>query len=166
MKKLNRIFNTTKIIYFIDGLKNYAVFKGRVNRPKYWFFMLYWAIGYFLLIAIENSMGLNNIDFSNYSFSKYIPIFQYSEKVGLLTLLYRPITLLPSLSIAVRRLHDRNISGWWSLLFITPLGLLLLIQLIMKGNEKVNKYGSPSINNAASVYFIFFRILLSLTTFS
>ena len=148
MKIISKIFKITKIIYFIDGIKNYAVFKGRVNRPKYWFFMFYWAIGYFLLIAIENSMGLNNIDFSNYSFSKYIPIFQYSEKVGLLTLLYRPITILPSLSIPVRRLHDRNISGWWSLLFITPLGLLLLIPLIMKGNEKVNKYGSPSINNA------------------
>ena len=122
------------------------MFKGRANRSKYWFFMLYWAIGYFLVIAIENSMGLNNIDFSNYSFSKYIPLLQYSKKVGLLTLLYRPITILPSVSIAVRRLHDRNISGWWSLLFITPLGLLLLIPLIRKGNEKINKYGSPSTN--------------------
>ena len=147
MKKLiSKIFKITKIIYFIDGFKNYAVFKGRANRPKYWFFMLYWAIGYFLVIAIENSMGLNTIDFSNYSFSKYIPLFQYSKKVGLLTLLYRPITILPSLSIAVRRLHDRNISGWWSLLFITPLGLLLLIPLIRKGDEDDNKYGSPSIN--------------------
>ena len=148
MKIISKIFKITKIIYFIDGIKNYAVFKGRVNRPKYWFFMLYWAIGYFLLIAIENSMGLNNIDFSNYSFSKYIPLFQYSKTVGLLTLLYRPITILPSLSIAVRRLHDRNISGWWSFLFITPLGLLLLLPLIMKVNEKVIKYGAPSINNA------------------
>ena len=144
MKKLiSKIFKITKIIYFIDGFKNYAVFKGRANRPKYWFFMLYWAIGYFLVIAIENSMGLNNIDFSNYSFSKYIPLLQYSKKIGLLTLLYRPITLLPSLSIAVRRLHDRNISGWWSLLFITPLGLLLLIPLIRKGDENDNKYGLP-----------------------
>jgi uncharacterized membrane protein YhaH (DUF805 family) len=144
MKKLiSKIFKITKIIYFIDGFKNYAVFKGRANRPKYWFFILYWAIGYFLVIAIENSMGLNTIDFSNYSFSKYIPLFQYSKKVGLLTLLYRPITILPSLSIAVRRLHDRNISGWWSLLFITPLGLLLLIPLIRKGDENDNKYGLP-----------------------
>jgi len=78
VKIISKIFKLTKIIYFIDGIKNYAVFKGRANRPKYWFFMLYWAIGYFLLIAIENSMGLNNIDFSNYSFSKYIPLFQYS----------------------------------------------------------------------------------------
>ena len=146
IKIISRIFQITKIIYFIDGIKNYAVFKGRVNRSKYWFFILYWAIGYFLVIAIENSMGLNNIDFSNYSFSKYIPLLQYSKKIGLLTLLYRPITLLPSLSIAVRRLHDRNISGWWSLLFITPLGLLLLIPLIRKGDEDDNKYGSPSIN--------------------
>ena len=128
MKTISKLFQITKIIYFIDGIKNYAVFKGRTNRSKYWFFMLYWAIGYFLLIAIENSMGLNNIDFSNYSFSKYIPLFQYSKKVGLLTLLYRPITLLPSLSIAVRRLHDRNISGWWSILFITPFGLFLLLR--------------------------------------
>ena len=146
MKTISTIFQITKIIYFIDGIKNYAVFKGRTNRSEYCFFILYWAIGYFLVIAIENSMGLNNIDFSNYSFSKYIPLLQYSKKVGLLTLLYRPITILPSVSIAVRRLHDRNISGWWSLLFITPLGLLLLIPLIRKGNEKINKYGSPSTN--------------------
>ena len=144
MEIISKIFKITKIIYFIDGIKNYAVFKGRANRSKYWFFMLYWAIGYFLVIAIENSMGLNNIDFSNYSFSKYIPLFQYSKKVGLLTLLYRPITILPSLSIAVRRLHDRNISGWWSLLFITPFGLLLLIPLIRKGDEDDNKYGLPT----------------------
>ena len=110
--------------------------------------MLYWVICYFVLVAIENSMGLNKIDFSNYSFSKYIPLLQYSKKVGILTLLYRPATFLPSLSIAIRRLHDRNISGWWSLLFITPFGLLLLIPLICKGNEEVNKYGSPSIKNA------------------
>ena len=149
VKTISRILKFTKIIYFIDGIKNYAVFKGRANRSEYCFFILYWAIGYFLVIAIENSMGLNNIDFSNYLFSKYIPLLQYSKKIGLLTLLYRPITILPSLSIAVRRLHDRNISGWWSLLFITPLGLLLLIPLIRKGDEQVNGYGSPSINNSA-----------------
>ena len=148
MKKVSRILKFTKIQYFIEGFKNYAEFKGRVNRSEYWLFMLYWVICYFLLVAIENSMGLNKIDFSNYSFSKYIPLLQYSKKVGVLTLLYRPVTFLPSLSIAIRRLHDRNISGWWSLLFITPLGLLLLIPLIRKGNEKVNKYGSPSINNS------------------
>ena len=140
---ISSIFQISKIIYFIDGIKNYAVFKGRTHRLGYWVFMLYWAIGYFLLIAIENSMGLNNIDFSNYSFSKYVPLLQYSNKVGLLTLLYRPATLLPSLSIAIRRLHDRNINGWWSLLFITPFGLLLLIPLIRRGNKNNNKYGLP-----------------------
>ena len=86
-------------------------------------------------------MGLNNIDFSSYSFSKYIPLFQYYNKVGLLTLLYRPITILPSISIAIRRLHDSNISGWWGLLFLTPLGLLLLIPLIRKGEGEKNRFG-------------------------
>ena len=150
MKKVSRILKFTKIQYFIEGFKNYAEFKGRVNRSEYWLFMLYWVICYFLLVAIENSMGLNKIDFSNYSFSKYIPLLQYSKKVGVLTLIYRPVTFLPSLSIFIRRLHDRNISGWWSLTLITPLGLLLLIPLIRRGNENVNKYGSPSIENAIS----------------
>ena len=137
MKKVSRILKFTKIQYFIEGFKKYAEFKGRVNRSEYWLFMLYWVICYFLLVAIENSMDLNKIDFSNYSFSKYIPLLQYSKKVGVLTLLYRPVTFLPSLSISIRRLHDRNISGWWSLLFITPLGLLLLIPLISRAMKRL-----------------------------
>ena len=107
--------------------------------------MLYWATLYVILIWFESYMGLNNIDFSQFSFSKYIPLFQFSKKVGLLTLLYRPITMLPSLSIAIRRLHDKNISGWWALLFITPLGILLIIPLIKEGDKNENKYGLPSI---------------------
>ena len=106
--------------------------------------MLYWAILYFILVTIEISLGINNIDFSSYTFSKYIPLLQYSNKVGILTLLYRPITILPSLSIAIRRLHDRNISGWWGLLFLTPLGLLLLIPLIQRGDVKKNRFGLSS----------------------
>ena len=132
----------TKLIYFINGFKNYAIFKGRANRAQFSFFMLYWSLSYFLLVAFENSTGLNTIDFSNYSFSKYVPLLQYSNKIGILTLAYRPLTFLPCLSIAIRRLHDKNISGWWSILFITPLGLLLLFPLFQKGNNKKNKYGN------------------------
>ena len=144
MNRLLWLIKITNIQYFIKGFKYYAVFGGRVNRKEFWFFMLYWAIFYFLMVVTENIMGLNNIDFSDFSFAKYIPLLQISKKVGVLTLLYRPITLLPSLSIAIRRLHDRNISGWWSILFITPFGLFLLIPLIRKGNEHTNKYGLPS----------------------
>ena len=83
MKKISRILNFTKIQYFIEGFINYVEFKGRVNRSEYWLFMLYWVICYFLLVAIENFIGLNKIDFSNYSFSKYIPLLQYSKEVGI-----------------------------------------------------------------------------------
>ena len=105
--------------------------------------MLYWGIFYFFFVMIENIMDLNNLDFSSFAFSEYVPLLKFQKKVGILTLLYRPLTLLPSLSIAIRRLHDRNISGWWSLLFITPFGLLLLIPLIRRGNKNNNKYGLP-----------------------
>ena len=131
-----RIISITKIKYFIAGFKNYAVFRGKANRSEFWYFMLYWFICYMLLVLVENTFGWNYIDMSNYKFSKYIHLLQYSNKVGILTILYRPITFLPSLSVSVRRLHDSGVNGWWSLLFFTPFGILLLIPLIKKGNEK------------------------------
>ena len=147
MKNFILIIKFINIQWFFRCLKNYALFSGRASRKEYWFFMLYWAIFYFILIFMENILGLNNFDFSGFSFSQYIPLLQISNKIGILILLYRPLTLLPSLSVAIRRLHDRNISGWWSILFITPFGLLLLIPLIRKGDEHTNKYGLPSQNN-------------------
>ena len=50
---MNKILKKIKFLHFIEGLKNYAVFQGRVNRREYWFFMLYWAICYFLLVVIQ-----------------------------------------------------------------------------------------------------------------
>jgi len=150
MKNLILIIKFINIHWFFRCLKNYALFTGRASRKEYWFFMLYWAIFYFILIFMENILGLNNFDFSGFSFSQYIPLLQISNKIGILTLLYRPLTLLPSLSVAIRRLHDRNISGWWSILFITPLGLLLIIPLIKRGNHNSNKYGSVPMDTAFS----------------
>ena len=143
---IKRILQIFKFIFFIEGLKKYKKFNGRANRSEYWYFMLYWIIFYLLVIALENCLNMRSLDFSKYSFSKYIPLFNYYNKVGVLTLLYRPVTILPSLCILVRRLHDRNISGWWSCLLITPLGILLVIPLVLKGDMGDNKYG-PSSNN-------------------
>ena len=35
--------------------------------------------------------------------------------------------LLPDLAVGARRLHDTGKSGWWQLLLIVPLGVIVLI---------------------------------------
>jgi uncharacterized membrane protein YhaH (DUF805 family) len=45
-------------------------------------------------------------------------------------------------SLHVRRLHDVNMSGWFSLLLIVPVvNLFLLVILFRKGEKTANKYG-------------------------
>ena len=37
--------------------------------------------------------------------------------------------LLPALAVGTRRLHDIGKSGWWQLIMLTVIGLLVLIYL-------------------------------------
>ena len=52
-------------------------------------------------------------------------------------------TLLPSLAVGARRLHDTNRSGWWQLLWIIPLigWIIVIIFLVEEGKSTDNQYG-------------------------
>ena len=41
-------------------------------------------------------------------------------------------TLIPGFSVAVRRLHDSNLSGWWVLLACIPPGPFILLLLAVR----------------------------------
>jgi len=77
-------------------------FQGRLNRAKYWAAMALAGVAELFLAGVvwANAQGVN-------------PAFPIVEIVI--------VVLLPGLlsfvAISVRRLHDRNKSGWWLLLF-------------------------------------------------
>ena len=51
--------------------------------------------------------------------------------------------LLPSLAVAVRRLHDTGRSGWWILLGLIPIiGWIVLIIFFVQDSQPDNQYGS------------------------
>ena len=53
-------------------------------------------------------------------------------------------TLVPSLSVSVRRLHDIDKSGWWLLITLTGVGILLIIYwACLASDEDENRYGAP-----------------------
>ena len=131
-----------KINYFIKCMKNYAVFKGRANRAEFWYFILYWIILYGVIILIDRTIGYNIINLNDLPYSEYIPLAQVSGEVGPLILFYRPLTIIPSIAAATRRLHDINMSGKWSILLLTPLAPFVMLLLIKKGDIVKNQYGS------------------------
>ena len=54
--------------------------------------------------------------------------------------------IVPSIAVAVRRLHDTNRSGWWYLLVLIPLvgAIILIVFLATDGTPGLNQYGPPA----------------------
>ena len=78
----------------------YADFNGRASRPEYWWFALFIFLASAVLSMVSN----------------------------LLPGIFAVATLLPSLAVAVRRLHDTERSGWWLLVGLVPVvGFIVLI---------------------------------------
>ena len=71
--------------------KKYFNFKGRASRSEYWYFTLFNFIGY----AIGFSLGF------------LAPVFFIINGIFFL------VIIIPWISVAVRRLHDINKSGWF-----------------------------------------------------
>ncbi len=62
---------------------------------------------------------------------------------GIIYALYALIVLIPSLAVAVRRLHDVGKSGWMILISLIPLigGIWLIVLLVTDSNPGANEYG-------------------------
>ena len=125
---------------FFDAIKSYYTnsfnFSGRATRLEYFYSWLFWVLFYFLLNALR---------------------FVTFEGRGALVLpnsiVYIIVVIIisfPYISLIVRRLHDINRSGWWSLLVLTiivptilsyPLiGFIVLIGgAFLKGSETISK---------------------------
>ena len=93
----------TPIDWATRPLKRYANFSGRAPRAEYWWYMLLLVV-----LAIVAMIGDSLIGMS--LFGPYGPLYAL--------VLFG--TLIPSLAVAVRRLHDTNRSGWWLLLPAIP----------------------------------------------
>ena len=128
--------------YFIKCLKNYANFNGRASRAELWYFLLLWSIFYFVVILIDRQIGYNFISLKDLPLNEYLPIGKFYSDVGILVFFYRPLTIVPSFAVIVRRLHDMNMSGKWAYSFlIPPVCILLLFYLVKSGDKNENQYG-------------------------
>jgi uncharacterized membrane protein YhaH (DUF805 family) len=51
--------------------------------------------------------------------------------------------------VAIRRLHDRDMSGWWLLLMLVPVigSLALLVLYVLPGTPGPNRFGPDPLGN-------------------
>ena len=107
---------------------NYVNFNGRARRPEYWWFALFMFAGNILFGILDRILFGVSVD---------------GDSIGALGALFSIAVLLPAIAVAVRRLHDRDMSGWWYLLVLIPLlgWLILLFFFVQKGTEVPNRFG-------------------------
>ncbi len=112
--------------WYLKALKQYATFSGRAQRAEYWYLVLFFAIGVFVLTIIDAIIGT----------------FNEEAGVGLLSGLFILSHFIPSLAVSIRRLHDINKTGWWYLINIIPLiGPIVFFIFAILDSKEDNKYG-------------------------
>lgn len=104
---------------------NYAVFSGRATRSEYWYVILFNV----LVSTVLNGPGM----FSSSAVATLL---------SGLSILYSVGTILPSLGLSWRRLHDVGKSGLWYLLVLIPLvGAIILLVFCCTDSQPDNQYG-------------------------
>lgn len=124
---------TTEAMGMMDYVKavfsKYAEFSGRARRSEYWYFTLFTVIIYIAL---------------------YIPVVALAVAESSLVImpavllgLFALAVFIPSLAVAVRRLHDTGRSGWFYLISFIPFvgGIILIIFLVQDSQPGTNKWG-------------------------
>ncbi len=75
-------------------------------------------------------------------------IFGYDSPIPHIVVgLFVLATILPSIAVAVRRLHDSNHSGWWFFIQLVPAigGLWFLYFLVISGTQGPNRFGGSTV---------------------
>lgn len=106
----------------------YATFSGRATRSEFWWFYLF-----SLLMGWGATLVGYAIFQDNFLMAELLP--------NIISL----ALLVPSMAAGSRRLHDIGKSGWWQLLILTVIGIILLIVWWATATKPEDtKYGLPS----------------------
>jgi uncharacterized membrane protein YhaH (DUF805 family) len=119
--------------WYLAGLRKYARFDGRAHRTEFWMFTLVDAVIVTILGGGALAIALN-------SDGGYFPV-RLAAGIGLV--LYGLGTVLPSLAVRVRRLHDTGRSGWYLCWSFLPIAgpIIVLVALCGAGTRGPNAYG-------------------------
>jgi uncharacterized membrane protein YhaH (DUF805 family) len=95
----------------------FADFRGTATRPEFWYFALFAALVGIVLSTLDSIFWPTTGDLTNLAAAtSFSPL---SDTAGL-------ILFLPQLAVSVRRYRDAGFSAKWLLLWLVPIGLVLI----------------------------------------
>jgi uncharacterized membrane protein YhaH (DUF805 family) len=128
------MINVVKHVY-----RNYATFGGRASRSEFWIFQLFHllvALIFFLITLVAviagtaGTVGLSNSDANAASSAGVLTGLIFIVLI-FLYFFFVIASIVPSLAVTARRLHDANISAWWLLILIVPFGSLVVFVMTL-----------------------------------
>jgi len=116
--------------WYLKCFKQYSDFSGRARRTEFWMFNLFTLIVAFICVFCDIFLGfdiMTDPEFFN----------------GPITNIYLLASLLPGLSVIVRRLHDVGKSGWMYFLVLIPIigPIWVFVLLVTDSQPGENKWG-------------------------
>ena len=93
-------------------VEKYADFTGRAPRAEYWWYVLALIVAFIVVGIVESILGIH-----------HMIAYSYGPLSALLWL----ATIVPSLAVGARRLHDTHRSGWWLLMPLIPYCLAIVL---------------------------------------
>ena len=122
-------------------MRKYVTFSGRATRSEFWWFYLFTVL--VNLVATSQASSFVPALFEGQDMTENESLYFLNNFFFLyLSTITSLILLLPSLAVAVRRLHDVGRSGWWILITFTVIGIIpLLIWYVTDTKDEENVYG-------------------------
>jgi uncharacterized membrane protein YhaH (DUF805 family) len=140
--------------WMLMPLRRYAEFSGRSRRKEYWMFQLL----NILVMIVPLLLIFSSVPWSTLG----DPAGTVDTAPGalfwigvVLACLWGLFVLIPGIAVTVRRLHDRDMSGWWYLGLIVlsaiPLvgwiaSIALLVLLVLPGTSGANRFGADPLD--------------------
>ena len=103
--------------------------EGRLNRAQFWAFVLLYIAASIIVGLIDGLIGTG----------------------GILGVIFTLAMIYPSICVYARRWHDRDKSGWWTLIAFVPIlgALWIFIECgCLKGTDGPNRFGPDPLAGA------------------
>jgi uncharacterized membrane protein YhaH (DUF805 family) len=134
------------------NLETFTSFNGRIPRKTFWLgFLVLLVVSWilqFIVFAIFGGSMMPTMD-PNATPEQAAAAAEAAVSGMMLPLgIVMLITLWPTLALYTKRWHDRNKSGWWSLILFVPIigGIWMLVELgFLRGTEGANRFGQDPI---------------------